>query len=568
MAALYGLMMDTPLLVISLLEFAARHHGATEVVSRAVEGPIHRYGYRDAYGRAGRLAWALAELGIAPGDRVATLAWNTYRHFELYYAIPGVGAVCHTVNPRLHPEQIAYIVNHAEDRLIFADLTFLPLLERLAPSLRTVEAYVVMTDAAHMPAARLPNPLCYEALIEGRSERYAWPRLDERTASALCYTSGTTGDPRGVLYSHRSTVLHALAIGHRDGVGYGNGDAVMPVVPMFHANAWGMPFACPIGGAKLVLPGPRHDPESLYELLAGERVTVSSGVPTVWAGLLDYLRRTGKRLPALRALGIGGSAAPRAMVEAFENELGIPTVHGWGMTELSPIGTNNMPTDRVKALPEAERYRYKMKQGRGRFGVELRIVDEAGRDLPQDGNATGELVARGPWVASGYYKDAAASRAAWGSGGWFHTGDIASIDPEGYVQIVDRKKDLIKSGGEWISSIDLENAAAGHLAVAEAAVIARPDPIWGERPILVLRQVAGTELAAAEILDFLRGKVAKWALPDEIVFLDELPHTATGKVAKRELRDRLIAGKRPAARADAPAPRPRSNRRRPHGRSA
>jgi len=547
MAALHGLMMDTPLLVISLLEFAARHHGATEIVSRAVEGPIHRYSYRDAYGRTGRLAGVLEEFGITRGDRVATLAWNTYRHLELYYAIPGIGAVCHTVNPRLHPDQIAYILNHAEDRLVFADLDFVPLLERLAPSLKTVEAYVVMTDAAHMPASRLPNLLCYEALIEGRPERREWPRLDERTASALCYTSGTTGRPKGVLYSHRSTVLQALALGHRDGVGYGNGDAVMPVVPMFHANAWGLPFACPIGGAKLVLPGAKHDPESLYELLADEGVTVTSGVPTVWAGLLDYLRRTGKRLPALRALNVGGSAVPRAMVEAFEKELGIPVLHGWGMTELSPTGTNNMPTERVKALPEAERYGYKLKQGRARFGVELKIVDEEGRDLPQDGKTAGELVARGPWVASGYYKDEAASSTAWNKDGWFHTGDIATIDPEGYIQIVDRKKDLIKSGGEWISSIDLENAAAGHPAVAEAAVIARPDPIWGERPVLVLRRAGGAALAAEEVREFLRDKVAKWALPDEIVFLEELPHTATGKVAKRELRDRLMAGKRPAA---------------------
>ena len=547
MAALHGLMMDTPLLVISLLEFAARHHGATEIVSRAVEGPTHRYSYRDAYGRTGRLAGVLEEFGITRGDRVATLAWNTYRHLELYYAIPGIGAVCHTVNPRLHPAQIAYILNHAEDRLVFADLDFVPLLERLAPSLKTVEAHVVMTDAAHMPASRLPNLLCYEALIEGRPERREWPRLEERTASALCYTSGTTGRPRGVLYSHRSTVLQALALGHRDGVGYGNGDAVMPVVPMFHANAWGLPFACPIGGAKLVLPGAKHDPESLYELLADEGVTVTSGVPTVWAGLLDYLRRTGKRLPVLRALNVGGSAVPRAMVEAFEMELGIPVLHGWGMTELSPTGTNNMPTERVKALPEAERYGYKLKQGRARFGVELKIVDEEGRDLPQDGKTAGELVARGPWVASGYYKDEAASSTAWNKDGWFHTGDIATIDPEGYIQIVDRKKDLIKSGGEWISSIDLENAAAGHPAVAEAAVIARPDPIWGERPVLVLRRAGGAALAAEEVREFLRDKVAKWALPDEIVFLEELPHTATGKVAKRELRDRLMAGKRPAA---------------------
>jgi fatty-acyl-CoA synthase len=540
MTALYGMMMDTPLLLITLLDHAARHHGEREIVTRTIEGPLHRYGYRDAYARAAKLANALRSRGIMEGDRVATLAWNTHRHFELYFAVPGMGAVCHTVNPRLFADQIDYIVNHAEDRIVFVDLSFVPLLERLAPWLRTVEAYVIMTDAAHMPQTSLPNALCYETLIAPHPERYEWPQLDERAAAALCYTSGTTGNPKGVLYSHRSIMIYTLNITHRDAAGYGADDAVLPIVPMFHVHAWGIPFATTLSGSKLVLPGAKLDAASVFELLDAELVTITAGVPTVWSGLIEHMRRTGQRLPALRSLGIGGAAASRAMVEAFEQELGISVVHGWGMTETSAAATNSLLPAALRALPFEERVEHTLMQGRERCFIDLKVIDDAGRELPRDGVSAGELLVRGPWIAGGYYNDDAATRAAIDDRGWLHTGDVATIDAEGYLKIVDRKKDMIKSGGEWISSIALENAAAAHPAVAEVAVIARPDQRWGERPILIVRRAPGTALEAAEIVDFLKDKVAKWTLPDEVVFLDELPHTATGKIAKRVLRARLV----------------------------
>ncbi len=535
---MFGLMMDEQLSILSLLRFAARHHGATEIVSRTVEGPIHRYTWRDCFARTGKLAHALTKLGMRHGDRIATLAWNGYRHLELYYAIPGIGAICHTMNPRLFPDQITYIVNHAADRIIFTELTFVPLLEKLAPTLPKVEAFVVMTDRAHMPATTLPNALCYEDLLEGQPETYPWPTFDERTASGLCYTSGTTGNPKGVLYSHRSTVLHALATCQRDSSAPGVGEAILPIVPMFHVNAWGIPFAAPVGGFKVVFPGPRYDAEAVYELLASERVVVTAGVPTVWIALLDYMRKTGKRLPHLRVLAVGGSALSPALCEAFEKEMGIPTAHGWGMTETSPAAVNNMIAPTEAALPEDERMSYKLSQGRGRYLVQLKIVDPAGNDLPQDGVATGELCVKGPWIASAYYNDPDASR-AWDKDGWFHTGDVASIDDKGYLRIVDRIKDIIKSGGEWISSIELENAAMLHPAVAEAAAFARPDPKWGERPVLAIRLRAGEKASAPEIVGSLKGSLAKWAVPEDVVFLEEFPYTATGKVAKRLLRERL-----------------------------
>ncbi|HLI14024.1 MAG TPA: long-chain fatty acid--CoA ligase [Alphaproteobacteria bacterium] len=549
MAALYGLMMETPLLLITLLDYAAKYHGETEIVTRSVEGPIHRYDYRRCYARTAQLAHALRAFGIREGDCIGTLAWNTYRHLELYYAAPGIGAVCHTINPRLFPEQIGYIVNHAEDRVLFVDLTFVPLLERLAPALRSVEAYVILTDKAHMPQSSLPNALCYETLIKGHPEIFDWPALDERAAAILCYTSGTTGDPKGVLYSHRSLMLYTLNIGHRDAAGYGSSDSVLPVVPMFHVNAWGIPFGAPLGGSKLVFPGAKLDPENLYALLADEGVTVTAGVPTVWAALLDYMRRTGKRLTTLRSLGIGGAAASRAMVDAFEREFGIPVVHGWGMTETSASATNSTLPAREQALPYEARLAYKLKQGRRRCFIEMKVVDEAGRELPCDGESAGELLVRGPWIARGYFKDAAASRAALDAAGWLRTGDIATLDARGFVQIVDRKKDMIKSGGEWISSIAIENMAAACPGIAEAAVIARPDPRWGERPLLVLRRAEGARVEAQEVVDFLRHKMAKWAVPDEVIFLDELPHTATGKVAKHVLRQQLVGDAPPTVRA-------------------
>jgi len=537
---MFGQMMDAPLSIISLIEYGARYHGATEIVSRTVEGPIHRTNFRESFARMARLAGALKTLGIHEGNRVATLAWNGYRHFELYYAVPGVGAICHTINPRLAPEQIVYIVNHAEDRLIFTDLTFVPLLEKLAPALRTLEAVVIMTDRAHMPQTTLPRALCYEELLERESGNFAWPQLDERSAAGLCYTSGTTGNPKGVLYSHRSTVLHALAGCHRDGNGPRHGEAVMPVVPMFHVNAWGVPFVAPIIPAKLVFPGAKYDPESIYELLASERVGFTAGVPTVWIALLQYLRATGKRLPDLRVLAVGGSALSQALCEAWENEIGVAIAHGWGMTETSPIAVNNALAPGQDALPEAERMRYKLMQGRARYLVDLKITDPSGKELSHDGVATGELCVRGPWIASGYYRDEGGSR-AWDADGWFHTGDVAAIDPDGYIRLVDRIKDMIKSGGEWISSIDLENAAMRHPAVAEAAAFARPDKKWGERPVLAVRLRDGAKATQADIVGALATEFAKWALPDEVLFLDELPHTATGKVAKRVLRERLAA---------------------------
>jgi fatty-acyl-CoA synthase len=536
---MFGLMMDQQLMVISLLRFAARHHGGVEIVSRSVEGPIHRYTYADAYARTCRLAHGLAGLGIGMGDRVATLAWNGYRHFELYYAVPGVGAICHTINPRLFPEQIVFIVNHAEDRVLFTDLTFVPLLEKIAPALRTVEAYVIMTDRAHMPKTSLPHALCYEELLEGGSEAYRWPEFDERTAAGLCYTSGTTGDPKGVLYSHRSTVLHALSTLQRDGNAPNVGEAILPVVPMFHVNAWGIPFGAPAGGFKLVFPGAKYDPESIYELLTSERVVITAGVPTVWIGLLDYLRRSGKRLPDLRVLGVGGSALSRALCEAYENEVGVTVVHGWGMTETSPAAVNNCLAPSEAALPDEQRMGYKLSQGRGRYLVELKIVDPTGQDLPQDGIATGELCVRGPWIAKGYYRNEEASRRSWDQDGWFRTGDLASIDARGYLRLVDRIKDMIKSGGEWISSIDLENAAMRHPAVAEAAAVARPDPKWGERPVLVVRLREGAKATATDIVGGLSASLAKWQLPDEVIFVEQFPYTATGKVAKRILRERF-----------------------------
>ena len=527
-----GLMSERPLLISAIIEHAAIYHGDTEIVSRSVEGPIHRQTYRETRRRAKQLANALLWLGVEPGDRVGTLAWNTWRHVELYYAISGIGAVCHTINPRLFEEQIAYIVNHAADRLLFVDATFLPLVERLAPQFPKDCRIIPLTDDG------------YERLIAGESGELDWPEFDERTAASLCYTSGTTGHPKGALYSHRSTVLHAFGISLPDAISISAQDVVCPIVPLFHACGWGIPYAAPMNGAKLVLPGPRLDGQSLYELFEAEGVTYSLGVPTVWLGFEAYLSSSGKRCSTLRRLLSGGSAVPPSMIEAFDRH-GIDVRQGWGMTEMSPLGTTAALKARHLALDPAARLAVKTRQGRPVFSVEMKIVDDDGHAQPHDGKSMGELLVRGPWIVSGYFADETASAVAVEPDGWFHTGDMAVIDPEGYLQITDRKKDVIKSGGEWISSIDLENAAIAHPDVAEAAVIAIPDPRWGERPLLIVAPCPGCHPERDDLIALLAKQFPKWMLPDEIAIVDELPHTATGKIMKTKLRE-LFPAAQPA----------------------
>ena len=543
---LHGLMMDAPLSIHSLIEHAAKFHGKTEIVSRSVEGPIHRYTYEDSHARVGKLANALRRLGVAPGDRIATLAWNGYRHFELYYAISGMGAVCHTINPRLFRDQIAYIVNHAGDRLIFLDLTFVALLEPLQDELPGVEGYVVMTDREHMPETNLKGAISYEELIEGESDQFAWPDLDERAAASLCYTSGTTGNPRGALFTHRSTVLHSFAIALPEIFSLSTRSVMMPAVPMFHVNAWGLPYACPMTGAKLVLPGPRYDGEAVHELMETEAVNTCAGVPTVWGMLLEYLRKSGKALSHKPSVVIGGAAPPLSMIKGFEEEYGCNVYHAWGMTEMSPVGTCGKLPPSMDDLSKDERYAVKIKQGRAIYGVEMKIVDGDGNALPHDGKAFGELLVRGPWVISAYFEDEESTAAAF-DGGWFHTGDVSTIDEDGFMQIVDRSKDVIKSGGEWISSITIENTAMGHPGVTEAAVIGIHHPKWDERPLLVVVPAGDQPPAPADLIEYLSASVPKWWLPDDVVFVEELPHTATGKVSKKQLRERLESHRLPTA---------------------
>jgi 3-(methylthio)propionyl---CoA ligase len=530
---LRGLSMDTPLLVSSLLEHAAGSHGDAEVVSRSIEGPIHRYTYADARRRAKQLAQALARLGVKEGERVGTLAWNGYRHFELYYAVSGMGAVVHTVNPRLFPEQLTYIVNHAGDRYVFFDLTFVPLVEKLAPACRDVKGWVAMTDRAHMPQAALPNLLCYEELVAAENGDYEWPRLDEWTAAGLCYTSGTTGNPKGVLYTNRSTVLHAYASSLPDVMNCSARSVFLPVVPMFHVNAWGVPYFAPLNGAKLVFPGAGLDGRSLHELFEAEKVTHTAGVPTVWLALLAYMRENRLKFSALKTVVVGGSACPPAMITAFREEFGVNCVHAWGMTEMSPLGTLGTLKARHDALPRDERLAVQSKQGRAIYGVEMKIVDGEGAELPRDGKAFGDLMVRGPWVLREYFKGDGGSPLR---EGWFPTGDVATIDADGYMQITDRSKDVIKSGGEWISSIELENIAVAHPAIAEAAVIGVRHPKWDERPLVVAVKKPGAAVTREELLAFYEGKVVKWWMPDDVVFVEQLPHTATGKLLKTRLR--------------------------------
>ena len=531
-----GLMMEAQLLISSIAQHAEKFHGDREIVSVTVDNPRHRYTVREAAARARRLANALARLGVERGDRVASLAWNDYRHLEVYYGVSGSGYVCHTINPRLFPEQIVYIINHAEDRFICVDAMFVPLLEAIADKIPNVEGFIVMTDEAHIPETSLPNVMCYEALIAAESSEFDWPQFDERTASALCYTSGTTGNPKGVLYDHRSTILHAYGTLAIDIAGMSSRDVVLPVVPFFHVNAWGVPYSALMAGAKLVLPGPKMgDGEALYELMDSEDVTMALGVPTVWLALLQYTEKAGKRLDKLQRSLVGGAAVPRAMIEAFRDKHGVELRQGWGMTETSPIGTVNTVKAGLEGLSDDEQLDLATKAGRGIFGVELRIVDDNNDELPWDGKAFGALQVRGPWVCSDYFKLEGAG-GTHTEDGWFETGDVATIDPDGYVAITDRTKDVIKSGGEWISSIELENTAMGHPAIAEAAVIGVPHPKWTERPLLVVTKAEGQDVSKEELLAYFDGKVATWWVPNDVVFVDELPHTATGKVKKSELR--------------------------------
>ena len=533
---MHGLMMNTPLLISSIAKHAEKFHGDREIVSVTMDNPRHRYTFRDAIGRSKQLANALDKLGLEHGDRVATIAWNDYRHLEAYYAISGAGYVCHTINPRLFPEQLIFIINHAEDRLVFTDVMFVPLLEKILPQIGGVEGFVIMTDEAHMPETSLPNVLCYETLIGSESSDYDWPELDERSASALCYTSGTTGDPKGVLYDHRSTVLHAYAAPAPDIMDLSSTDCVLPVVPLFHVNAWGIPYTTLMVGAKIIFPGPKMgDGEALYELMDSEDVTIALGVPTVWLALLQYCASAGKRLDKLKRSIVGGAAVPRSMIEEFRDKHGVEIRQGWGMTEMSPLGTCNSIKAGLESLSDDEKLDLATKAGRGIFGCELRIVDDEGQELDWDGVAYGALQVRGPWICSDYFK-LGGSAGTHTEDGWFDTGDVATIDSQGYVAITDRTKDVIKSGGEWISSIELENTAVGHPAVAEAAVIGVAHPKWTERPLLVAVLAEGQDVSKEELLKYFDGKVATWWIPNDVIFLDELPHTATGKVKKIELR--------------------------------
>jgi len=531
-----GLMMDTPLLISSIATHAENYHAGQEIVSVTADNPLHRYSYRECFGRAKQLAGALDRLGLESGDHVATLCWNDYRHLEAYYGVSGAGYVCHTINPRLFPEQLIFIINHAEDRWIMTDVMFVPLLESLADKITNVEGFIVMTDAAHMPQTSLDNVLCYETLIAAESTDYVWPTFDERSASALCYTSGTTGDPKGVLYDHRSSLLHAYAGVAPDVMDLSSRDCVLPVVPLFHVSSWGTPYSMPMVGCKIVYPGPKMgDGQALYELMAAEDVTVSLGVPTVWLALLQYCRQAGKRLDKLRHTVVGGAAVPRSMIEEFRDEHGVEVRQGWGMTEMSPLGVVNTVKAGLEHLSDDEQLDLAAKAGRGIFGCEMRIVDDVGAELPWDGEAYGALQVRGPWVCSDYFK-LEGSGGAHTDDGWFDTGDVATIDAEGFLAITDRTKDVIKSGGEWISSIALENTVMAHPAVAEAAVIGLSHPKWTERPLLVVVKADGADVSVEELLEFYTDKVANWWIPNDVVFVDELPHTATGKVKKIELR--------------------------------
>ena len=532
-----GLMQDWSLLLHRIIDHAANFHGERKVISRSIEGPIHTTDYRQVRARALKVSQRLSKDGIKLGDRVATLAWNTWRHLEAWYGIVGIGAIYHTVNPRLFPDQVIWIINHAEDRVMMTDLTFVPFLEKIADKLPTIERYILLTDAAHMPKTTLKNAVAYEDWIAEADGDFKWASFDENTAAGMCYTSGTTGHPKGVLYSHRSNVLHAYIAALPDSKGICSRDVVMPVVPMFHANCWSLAFSTPMVGATMVMPGAKMDGASIYELLDTFKVSFTAAVPTVWLMLLQDLEKTGRRLPHLKRVVIGGSACPRAMTKAFQEKYGVEVVHAWGMTEMSPLGSLCTMKPEYASLEGDARLNVQMKQGHPPFGVDMKITDDAGRDLPWDGKTFGRLNVRGPAVAKAYYKGEGGE--AFDKDGWFDTGDVATMDQYGYMQITDRAKDVIKSGGEWISSIDVENLAVGHPKVAEAAVIGVSHPKWDERPLLVIVLKKGETVTKEELLEFMQGKIAKWWMPDDVVFVEDIPHTATGKIQKITLRQRF-----------------------------
>jgi fatty-acyl-CoA synthase len=539
-----GLMQQQSLLISSLIEFANRHHHDGEVVSRRVEGDIHRYTWRDVANRSRQVANALDSLHLAQGQRVATLAWNGYRHLELYFGVSGSGRVLHTLNPRLHPDQIAWIVNHAEDQMLCFDMTFLPLIQAVHVHCPGVKFWVALCDADMLPTdSGIPNLRSYEELLATKSEQYDWPALDENTASSMCYTSGTTGHPKAALYSHRSTLLHAYAAALPDVMCISARDSILPVVPMFHVNAWGIPYSAAMTGAKLVFPGPSMDGKSIYELIEAERVSFAAGVPTVWQMLLAHMKPDQRTFSTLKRTVIGGSACPPAMIHAFQEDYGVEVLHAWGMTEMSPLGTLCTLKNKHLHLPEEQQMKLRLKQGRCIFGVDMKIVNDTGQELPQDGKTFGDLHVKGPWILREYFKQEGGSPLI---DGWFPTGDVATIDEDGFMQITDRSKDVIKSGGEWISSIDIENIAMGHPDVAMAACIGMPHPKWGERPVVCVVLKKGSTLTASSMLKFYEGKTAKWQIPDDAMFVDAIPLGATGKMLKTKLREQLKDYKLPS----------------------
>ena len=541
---MFGLMQQQSLLISSLIEFANRHHGDGEVVSRRVEGDIHKYTWTDVANRSRQMANALDGLKLAQGARVATLAWNGYRHLELYFGVSGSGRVLHTLNPRLHPDQVVWIANHAEDQILFFDMTFLPLVQAVHAKCSSIKHWVVMCDEDKLPKdSGIPNLTTYEALIAGSSTQFEWPQLDENTASSMCYTSGTTGNPKAALYSHRSTLLHAYAAALPDVMCISARDAILPVVPMFHVNAWGIPYSAAMTGAKLVFPGPALDGKSIYELIEAEKVTFAAGVPTVWQMLLSHMKPNALSFSSLKRTVIGGSACPPAMIDAFRELYGVEVLHAWGMTEMSPLGTLCTLKNKHLHLPEEAQMKLRLKQGRAIFGVDMKIVNEAGESLPHDGKTYGDLLVKGPWIIREYYKQEESSALV---DGWFPTGDVATIDEDGFMQITDRSKDVIKSGGEWISSIDIENIAMAHPDVVMAACIGMPHPKWDERPVVCVVKKPGSNVSAADLLQFYEGKTAKWQIPDDAIFVEAIPLGATGKMLKTKLREHLIDYKLPS----------------------